>query len=392
MLAAEADEEAELPDELVTAHCKKRMSLVLLAFLLVFNVATSSLYTIANKVCQDVYGNANAAFYNLAASIVQFSIGTVVLLCTQFSSKGSTQKETVVCLENVVAPDYGAAESNRIPDRRKIKTAARILLIAVCCAVPNTVWAITGVQVKVSLQSLMGLLSIPCTYLLTVMVLKRTLPLGCKVGAFLVVLGTFIGSLASLHDEDIPAPGASPYTASLCCMVFALMYLPYSYQYIVTESLFLEGHSLWAVEVCSGWLEVAILCMIAPAQGWLLESLGEEPQPFNITQGVDCLRGRACLDDGHGGQTATWWPAFLLFGLASSSVLNDMTYLIVTKYCSAACMTVASGFSTSVVGFISLAHFMGRYQETFSYCTIIAFAVSTAGMVAWSKGEQQIKE
>jgi hypothetical protein len=106
------------------------------------------------------------------------------------------------------------------------------------------VMAVTGVQVRSSLQSILSLLLVPCTYALTVTLLKRRLPWACALGATLVVVGASMAGLSSLvepSDEEF-GPHPSPFTEVLCVVLYAAMNLPYAYQYIVTERLFIEGH------------------------------------------------------------------------------------------------------------------------------------------------------
>jgi hypothetical protein len=171
--------------------------------------------------------------------------------------------------------------------------------------------------------------------------------------------------------------------------MFEGMNLPYAYQYIVSEQLFQKGYGLLALEVYSGWLEVGFLLLLAPLQGTLLRFLGQKPEEFSFAAGFDCMLGSTCLDDGNGGQMAPWWPAFILFAAAVSSVMNDLAYLLLTKYGSAVYMTVADGFSVSVVGVVTTFHIMGRYREHFSLFTLMSCFICTLGMIAWVKGEEQ---
>mmetsp|Transcript_4240 Transcript_4240/g.8112 ORF Transcript_4240/g.8112 Transcript_4240/m.8112 type:complete len:466 (+) Transcript_4240:160-1557(+) len=379
---------------------------------LIFNVITTALYTIVFEIGQDVYGNANAAFYNLCVSVIQFAMGSILLVVISLREKAVLRE---VSLESPPVIFSNAVDT---PSEINCKTTdwyfvRSILIIAVCCSIANFVWAVTGVQVKASLQSIMGLLLIPCTYLLTITLLKRKMPILCQVGACLVVFGALVAALGGLisrtssvgaggddhDDEDNDAnnssdrqdsmANASIFTVVMCYLMFEGMNLPYAYQYIVSERLFHKGYGLWALEVYSGWLEVGFLLLLAPLQGILLRLLGQKPEEFSFSAGFDCMLGSACLDDGDGGQMVPWWPAFILFAAAVSSVMNDFAYLLLTKYGSAVYMTVADGFSVSVVGVVTTFRFMGRYREGFSVFTLVSCVICTLGMIAWVKGEEQ---
>jgi hypothetical protein len=376
---------------------------------LIFNVITTALYTIVFEIGQDVYGNANAAFYNLCVSIVQFAVGSILLVIISLREKAVVHE-----LSPALPADFSNTDPANETNRKSTDWyfLRSILIIAACCSTANFVWAVAGVQVKASLQAIMGLFLIPCTYLLTVTLLKRKMPILCQVGACLVVLGALVAALGGVINRSRDAVGendgkfddsvggdsskmqqdsisnASVFTIVMCYLMFEGMNLPYAYQYIVSERLFHKGYGLWALEVYSGWLEVGFLLLLAPLQGILLRFLGQKSEEFSFSTGFDCMLGSACLDDGSGGQMAPWWPAFILFAAAISSIMNDFAYLLLTKYGSAVYMTVADGFSVSVVGVVTTFRFMGRYREDFSLFTLMSCVLCTLGMIAWVKGEE----
>lgn len=146
-----------------------------------------------------------------------------------------------------------------------------------------------------------------------------------------------------------------------------------------------------ALEVSTGWLEVALLLMLSPLQGLLLRALGEEPEPFSFEGGWRCFRGadEACLRNGDGPLRPVWWPALMHLALSTSSLLNDFAYLLLTKYGSAVYMSVADGFSAPIVALVATAPFMGPYREAPSSWVFAGCTVTTLGMVSWAKGEEQ---
>ena len=163
-------------------------------------------------------------------------------------------------------------------------------VIALACAIPNFLWAITSVKINTSLQAILSLLLIPCTYFLSSLMLKRKFSLWCKLGAIVVIAGALLAASSALFSEggaeevgDGKAKKSSDFTRIMCIIIFSFLYLPSAYQYIITEQLFTDGHALWQLDVASGWLFFFFVLMISPLQRVVLIWLGEAPETFSVS-------------------------------------------------------------------------------------------------------------
>jgi hypothetical protein len=123
--------------------------------------------------------------------------------------------------------------------------------------------------------------------------------------------------------------------------------------------------------------------MLSPLQSVFLRFTGQQPDPFDFGEGFQCFLGRD-PDCGLG-----WGPS-LLFGVyCVASIFNDASYLCLTKYGSAAFMTVVDGFAVPLIELFMALPLMGRFREPFNKMNILGTAFCTMGMVFWAKGESE---
>jgi hypothetical protein len=361
-----------------------------MVLLVIFNAVTTALYTLLLKVASSVYGNKHATFLIWAVCVVEYSCCSCVVLCSLLAGKcmrslvptpdssvppttnaallspavsATSIAPTVTCaalepaanaaLTLISAPSVNA---QALKERSAVSTLEYLrlnALAALCSSVPDLVWAVTGVQVLGSIQAVLNLLLIPCTYILARLFLKQHFHWWQKLGCVVVVLGAGVALIPSLsNDDDSSAPtvSVSPLMLGVCYFLFAAANLPYAYQYIVVERMLRAGHGLFGLEMTSGWLQVGMLLTLAPLQGTLLRTLGEEPSPFSLAEGLECFLGRDpdCLSAGTGDEKIampSWWPGFILIVVSVASLFNDLAYYVLVKYGSAIFMSVAEGAS-----------------------------------------------
>jgi hypothetical protein len=228
-----------------------------MVFLLVVNTLSTAVYTVVWAISLKVYGNANASFLDMTTSISQFSIGTFVFVYIALIRDSSSDKHALISPSGVPdQPEASPEDPNGPKPNPKWVYIWNVFVIAACCAVSNFVDAIVAVQISYSIQGVLNLLLVPCVYFLTTTLLNRSLPKWCAIGATLVVLGAFVAVAPPLFssnaddDADLEGEGGpSVFTQLMCAVLYALTNLPYAYQYIVTERMFLAGNGLWALEV-----------------------------------------------------------------------------------------------------------------------------------------------
>ena len=421
------------PDLLETEHVSFGLTPSRMVLLVIFNAVTTALYTLLLKVASSVYGNKHATFLIWAVCVVEYSCCSCVVLCSLLAGKcmrslvptpdssvppttnaallspavsATSIAPTVTCaalepaalaaLTLISAPSVNA---QALKERSAVSTLEYLrlnALAALCSSVPDLVWAVTGVQVLGSIQAVLNLLLIPCTYILARLFLKQHFHWWQKLGCVVVVLGAGVALIPSLsNDDDSSAPtvSVSPLMLGVCYFLFAAANLPYAYQYIVVERMLRAGHGLFGLEMTSGWLQVGMLLTLAPLQGTLLRTLGEEPSPFSLAEGLECFLGRDpdCLSAGTGDEKIampSWWPGFILIVVSVASLFNDLAYYVLVKYGSAIFMSVAEGASASLVAAMATSSFMGPYRETGNMYMVVSCIVCSFGMLAWYRGER----
>jgi uncharacterized membrane protein len=267
------------------------------------------------------------------------------------------------------------------------------MLVGVICALVNFWDAIAGVQVPANVQSLLGLTLIPCTMVISVLVLHKQYDWAFQLGAALIVVGAVLGSNDKNSDSSSSGSGSggggqnagASNSAYISYIIYGISNLPYAYQYIVTEQFFEEGGGLWEMEVASGGLEILFSVCFAPLQYWALQSIGQTPQSFNWSDGWACLAGKD-PDCGLG-----WMPALVLLMVCLSSWLNDIAYLCLVKFGNAAMMSVADAFSVPLINVFMSFKVMGRFQEYSGVWNSIGCVVCTAGMCVWAYAERELE-
>jgi drug/metabolite transporter (DMT)-like permease len=360
----------------------------LMALLVIFNAVTTALYTLLYKVGSSVYGHKHAAFLIWATCVVEYSFCTCVVLFKLGWRWGRRSSE----------PSSSSASVNAITVPPKVDSKLQYLgknaLVALCSSVPALIWAVTGVQVLSSIQAVLNLLLIPCTYFLARTFLKQRFHWWHQLGCALVVLGAGIAIIPSLREAagSTPTGSAQPLVLVICYFLFAAANLPYAYQYIVVERMLRAGNDLFGLEMTSGWLQVLMLLILSPLQATLLRALGEEPKPFSLSAGFECFMGRDpdCLSVGAGVEKTvmpSWWPAFVLMIVSVASLFNDLAYYVLVQYGSAIFMAVAEGASAALVAVVATASFMGPYRETANVYMALSCIVCSFGMLAWQRGE-----
>ena len=414
-----------------------------MVLLVIFNAVTTALYTLLLKVASSVYGNKHATFLIWAVCVVEYSCCSCVVLCSLLAGKCMRSLEptpdssvpiaalaagtllsptvsdrasiapTVACaalepaalaaltLTSATSVNLTSAPSvnaQALKEQSAVSTLEYLrlnALAALCSSVPDLVWAVTGVQVLGSIQAVLNLLLIPCTYILARLFLKQHFHWWQKLGCVVVVLGAGVALIPSLSNDDGSAStvSLSPLMLGVCYFLFAAANLPYAYQYIVVERMLRAGHGLFGLEMTSGWLQVGMLLTLAPLQGTLLRTLGEEPSPFSLAEGLECFLGRDpdCLSSGTGDEKIampSWWPGFILIVVSVASLFNDLAYYVLVKYGSAIFMSVAEGASASLVAAMATASFMGPYRETGNVYMVVSCIVCSFGMLAWYRGER----
>lgn len=351
-----------------------------MALLVIFNLVTTVAYVIMYKVGQTVLTQKNTLFLTIFSSIVEFGIGTIIVIINVL--RGNLK----ICSNTT---------SGNLSRRMYVQS---VVLVAGASSIPLFVWAVTGPQVRGSVQGIFNLLLVPCTYFLSITVLKRTYPLLCKVGCALVLLGAVISTVSSLKQSDDGVGDTNEQTSLLtvvlCHISYAVAYSMYAYQYIVTEQVLHTGSDLWMLQSLCGWVEVIFMVCITPLQSIALRALGEDPLPFSFEGGFRCLAGQdlACrqpMADG-GELEPVWWPLFVFFAVSVSSVFNDLAYMLLTKYGSAAFMSVSDGASVGMVALVTTMPFMGSIREEPNVYMVLSCVICGVGMLAWYKGEQGV--
>ena len=426
------------PDLLESEHVSFGLTPSRMVLLVIFNAVTTALYTLLLKVASSVYGNKHATFLIWAVCVVEYSCCSCVVLCSLLAGKCMRSLEptpdssvppttnaalaagtllspavsatsfapTVTCaalepaaLAALTLTSAPSVNAQALKERSAVSSLEYLrlnALAALCSSVPDLVWAVTGVQVLGSIQAVLNLLLIPCTYILARLFLKQHFHWWQKLGCVVVVLGAGVALIPSLsNDDDSSAPtvSVSPLMLGVCYFLFAAANLPYAYQYIVVERMLRAGHGLFGLEMTSGWLQVGMLLTLAPLQGTLLRALGEEPSPFSLAEGLECFLGRDpdCLSAGTGDEKIampSWWPGFILIVVSVASLFNDLAYYVLVKYGSAIFMSVAEGASASLVAAMATASFMGPYRETGNVYMVVSCIVCSFGMLAWYRGER----
>ena len=359
----------------------------LMALLVIFNAVTTALYTLLYKVGSSVYGHKHAAFLIWATCVVEYSFCTCVVLCKlgwRWGRRSSEPSSSASVHAIAVPPKVDS----------KLQYLGKNALVALCSSVPALIWAVTGVQVLSSIQAVLNLLLIPCTYFLARTFLKQRFHWWHQLGCALVVLGAGIAIIPSLREAagSTPTGSAQPLVLVVCYFLFAAANLPYAYQYIVVERMLRAGNDLFGLEMTSGWLQVLMLLILSPLQATLLRALGEEPKPFSLSAGFECFMGRDpdCLSVGAGVEKTvmpSWWPAFVLMIVSVASLFNDLAYYVLVQYGSAIFMAVAEGASAALVAVVATASFMGPYRETANVYMALSCIVCSFGMLAWQRGE-----
>jgi len=199
-----------------------------------------------------------------------------------------------------------------------------------------------------------------------------------KIGAAVILLGASLGSLA----KGVGTDGGQEY---FNCLIFALTFIPFSYQYVLSEQFLKDsGRSVWELEVATYWGELVFMVMLAPFQSLLLRLLGEQPASFNLESGLATLLGESI-------NLSVRDPKPLLLFLATccASMFNDLSYLALMKYASASLMTVSMGFSVPIVNVIMSLSFLGVNMEPFNRWNIVSCVVCFVGLSIWAKGEAE---
>ena len=157
-------------------------------WLVLANLLTTACYTVVYKIAQDTFTNKNSTWLLNFSNIIEYAVTSGVWILYALYCRYLSHPDD----EELDESEDWKTQSGLICSWKVFR---QMLVIALCCSCATFIWAVSGPSTPADVQSLLNALLVPCTFLLSMWLLKKHYNRYCQISAILVVIGTLLGTL-----------------------------------------------------------------------------------------------------------------------------------------------------------------------------------------------------